>query len=106
MCLGDPLAYRQSKSKPSSFRHSRPHAVRSPESLEDVRNVSRGNSNPRITHRERHVIWMNPKPDIDFPACRRVLDRVRDEIEKQLAQTSAVSHYGHIGSERKIHCDA
>src|SRR5258707_15646395 len=102
MRLRNPLADRKSESESAALRHSRPRAIRSPESLEYMWNVGGGDSNARVADCECHGVWMHAKPELHFAAGRRVLDRIRYEIEKKLPQTSGVSHYRDIRGERKV----
>src|SRR5215207_6703293 len=106
MRLRDPLTDCKSESETPSFRHAGPHAIGAPETLEDVRNISRGYSDPRIAHCKRHIVRMHTQAEIDFAAGRRVLDRVRDEVEKQLTKPSGIAHDLCFCGELQIHRDA
>src|SRR5205085_4418391 len=100
--LRDPLTDREAKPKPTTLGHSRADPVGAPETLEDVREVRRRNSDARIPHRERNVIRMPPEPDVHLATGRCVLDGVGDEIQKKLAQSRAIAHHDCLGSERKV----
>ena len=103
MRLRDPLADCQAEPEAPALRHPGAHAVRSPEALEDMRKICRRNPDPRVPHRERHVVWMTAESELDFPAGRSVLDGIGDEIQEELTQPGTVCHHRHVGRERQIH---
>src|SRR6185437_10919398 len=68
-----------------------------------MREIRRRNSGPCIPYGERNIVRMTPEPDVDAPAARRVLDRVRHEVEEQLPQSRPISCDRDICSEREVH---
>jgi len=102
MRLRDPLADRESQSESTALGHSRSHSIGPPEPLENVWKVGGGYSDSRITNGECHVVRMPAQSELDFAAGRCVLDGVGDQVEKELAQTSAICHYSRVGGEREI----
>ena len=106
MRLRNPLTYCQAETKSTAFRHSRAHAIRAPESLEDVRKVRRRNSDTGVAYGERHIIWMAPQAQLHLAAGRRVLDGVCHQVQKELSEPGAISHDRYVSGERKIDSDA
>src|SRR3954454_12690311 len=103
MRLRDPLTYRQPQPEPTTFRHSRSHAISAPESFEDVWEVRRRYSYPCVTHRKGDVVRMSAEPQLHFPTGGRVFDRIGDQVEEQLTQTRAISHHRRVRGERQIY---
>src|SRR5690349_8280813 len=49
---------------------------------------------------------MTAESDVHLPAGRGVLDRIGDEVEKELTQSRAIAHHNGISREWKIDRDA
>ena len=103
MRLCDPLTDRQAQAESAALGHPRAHTIGTPESLEDVWKIRRGNTDPCVAHSERNVVGMTAESKLYLPTGRRVFDGIGDEVEEELPQASPVRHDRGVGGERKIH---
>ena len=99
--LHDPLRDRQPKAEAAALRRTRPNAVRAPEAIEDVRQIVRRDPHPGIAHDDRDLVVRTARHrHLHATAARRVLDRVRHEVEQQLAQARAIAHHDRVLERR------
>ena len=94
--------------RPSPIRHGGAWWKRRPAGTGRTHGAeSRGRCPPRYRPRDLHVRGHALQRDARLAAARRELDRVRQEIPKDLLETVAVAgHRPRPGIERRMHADA
>src|SRR5687767_4831189 len=67
-----------------------------------MRQVGGGNADARVPHGKTDlVVVAQTQRHLDLTTARCVLDRVADEVEKQLTQVRGVAHDGRVFDERQ-----
>src|SRR5258705_9377760 len=89
--LRDPLTDRESQSEATTLRQPRARPIGPPESLEDVRQVACRYPDARVANRKVDFAVTTLHRKLDGASSRRVLDRVRDQVQEQLTQSKAIA---------------
>ena len=93
MRLHDPLCDRETEPEPAALRGPRARAIGPPEAVEDVWQIVGGDSDARVPNGDRDFIVAAPRRrQLHMAAARRVLDRVRDDVEEQLPESRSIAH--------------
>src|SRR6266853_5847285 len=90
MRLGDPLADGEPQPRPRPLAGAGARGIGTVEPVEDVRYVARRDADPCIGDGEGDAAVLVSQAYTHPAAARRVLHRVREQIEQQLAHAAAV----------------
>src|SRR3954463_5886448 len=106
MRLGDPLADGEAESGARTLARARARGVGAPEAIEHVRQVTWGDADTGVRDSEHGASVMAAELDGDLAAARRVLHRVLDQVEGELAETAPIDGYDNrLRRQADLHSD-
>ena len=84
----DPLRDREAQPETAALARARARTVRAPEAVKDERQVRRCDAEPRVGDGESRVVATFLERECHRAVARRVLERIRREIQEHLPQTT------------------